>query len=218
MHRVPLALSEHVNRGFVLPLLGLLAQSAGWEWDLQFAPMARVLACAEHGECLAFGLGRTPAREARLAFTDPLFNSRVWPVWRRARKLQIRKVADLRGLSVCLHRGASYGIEIDAGKGRDFRVELTDGDPRRRLGMLLTDRCDVALMTHRSSDAVLLEHRLRETGSSAGQVEIGPVPLVSEGIHIAGALGSPWMRYLPLVNETLRRQQPAIRALVDSEL
>ena len=218
VHRVPLALSEHVNRSFVLPLLGLLAQSAGWEWDLQFAPMARVLALAEHGDCLAFGLGRTPARQALLAFSDTLFSSRIWPVWRRDRPLQIRDQADLHGLTVCLNRGTSYGAQIDAAKGRDFRVEYGGGDPRSRLRMLLADRCDVALMTHRSSDPALLERRLREAGAMAARLQVGEVPLLSETIHIACAQGSSWGRYLPLINETLRRQQPAIQALADSSL
>ncbi len=216
--QVPLAVSDHVNRDFVLPLLNLLAQAAGWRWDLQFAPMARVLALLERGDCLAFGLGRTPAREGLLAFSDPLFSSRVWPVVRRGRALQVRSLADLQGRTVCLSRAASYGPQVDAAKGRDFRVEYADGDPRSRLRMLLADRCDVALMTHRSADPAALERRLREDGGLPLQVEIGPVPLVSEPVHIAGALGSPWLRVLPALNAALRRQQPAIQGLVDSSL
>lgn len=217
-HRVPLALSEHVNRNFVLPLLGLLAQSAGWEWDLQYVPMARVVAGAEQGDCLAFGLGRTPAREARLAYTDPLFSSRVWPVWRRDRPMRVREPADLNGLTVCMHRGTSYGAQIDAAKGRDFRVEHGSGDPTSRLRMLLAGRCDVALTIHRSSGPAPMERRLREAGKIYAPLEVGTVPLLTETIHIACAQGSPWMRYLPLINETLRRQQPAIQALTDSAL
>lgn len=216
--QVPLAVGDHVNRDFVLPLLNLLAQAAGWRWDLQFAPMARVLALLERGDCLAFGLGRTPARDGLLAFSDPLFSSRVWPVYRRGRALQVRSLADLQGRTVCLSRAASYGAQVDAAKGRDFRVEYADGDPRSRLRMLLADRCDVALMTHRSADPAALERRLREEGGLPLQVDIGPVPLVSEPVHIAGALGSPWLRVLPALNAGLRRQQPAIQALVDSSL
>ncbi len=216
--QVPLAVGDHVNRDFVLPLLNLLAQAAGWRWDLQYAPMARVLALLERGDCLAFGLGRTPAREGLLAFSDPLFSSRVWPVYRRGRSLPVRSLADLQGRTVCLSRAASYGAQVDAAKGRDFRVEYADGDPRSRLRMLLADRCDVALMTHRSADPAALERRLREEGGQPLQVDIGPVPLVSEPVHIAGALGSPWLRVLPALNAALRRQQPAIQALVDSSL
>lgn len=215
---VPLAVSDHVNRDFVLPLLDLLALGAGWQWDLQFAPMARVLARLERGDCLAFGLGRTPAREALMAFSEPLFSSRVWPVTRRDRQLRIRSLADLQGLTVCLSRAMSYGAQIDAAKGRDFRVEYADGDHRNRLRMLMAERCDVVLMTHRSADPWLLERRLREAGGMGALVEVGAVPLISEGIHIAGALGSPWLRYLPTLNAALHRQQAAIQALIDSQL
>lgn len=215
---IPLAVSDHVNRDFVLPLLGVLAQAAGWQWDLQFAPIARVLAMLERGDCLAFGLGHTPARDALLAFSEPLFSSRVWPVSRRDRRLRIRSLSDLQGLTVCLSRAMSYGAQIDAAKGRDFRVEYADGDHRNRLRMLVAERCDVVLLTHRSADPWLLERRLREAGGMGALVEVGAVPLSSESIHIAGALGSPWLRYLPPLNAALHRQQAAVQALVDSQL
>ncbi|MGM9513414.1 substrate-binding periplasmic protein [Roseateles sp. DB2] len=216
--QVPLAVGEHVNRAFVMPLLQLLQQGAGWAWDLQFAPMGRVLALAERGQSLAFGLGRTAAREAVLAYSDPLFSSRVWPVVRRDRGLRLRSVEDLRGLTVCLARSMSYGAAIDAAKGQDFQVEYADGDPMTRLRMLAAQRCDVVLMTHRSADPWLLERRLRSAAGYSALIEVGATPLVSEPVHVAGALGSPLLRHLPLLNAALRRQHAAIQALVDSEL
>ena len=215
---VPLVVGEHVNRAFVMPLLQLLEQGSAWTWDLQFAPMGRVLALAERGQSLAFGLGRTTAREAVLAFSDPLFSSRVWPVVRRDRGLRLRSIEDLRGLTVCLARSMSYGAAIDAAKGQEFQVEYADGDPMTRLRMLAAQRCDVVLMTHRSADPWLLERRLRSAAGYSSLIEVGAVPLVSEPVHVAGALGSPLLRHLPLLNAALRRQHLAIQALVDSEL
>ncbi|MBB2485292.1 transporter substrate-binding domain-containing protein [Mitsuaria sp. WAJ17] len=215
---IPLAVGEHVNRAFVVPLLQVLEQGGGWTWDLQFAPMGRVLALAERGQSLAFGLGRTAAREAVMGFSDPLFSSRIWPVMRRDRGLRLSSVEDLRGLTVCLARSMSYGAALDAAKGRDFQVEYADGDPMIRLRMLAAQRCDVALMSHRSADPWLLERRLRTAAGYTSLIEVGAVPLITEPVHVAGALGSPLLRYLPQINAALRRQHLAIQALVDSEL
>lgn len=203
---------------FVLPLLELLAQGAGLQWELMPVPFPRVLAMVERGQALGFGLGRTPAREEQLAFSAPLFASRVWPVSRRDLGLVVRTVSDLQGLRVCMSRNASYGAALDAAKGKVFQPEYSDGDVTARLRMLMAGRCELVLNSHRSADAWLLERRLRAAGGYSSAIVVGPTPLAGEPVHIAAAKGSDWAGWLPRIDAALAARREQLRALVDSEL
>lgn len=215
---LPLALGQHANMAFVGPLLELLARTAGLQWELKPLPFPRVLAMVERGQALGFGLGRTPAREQTLAFSQPLFASRVWPISRRDRRLNLRGPEDLQGLRVCMSRTVSYGLAIDAAKGRSFQPEYSDGDLASRLRMLMAGRCEAMLSNHRSADAWLLEQRLREASGYSAALVVGPQPLVTDPVHIAAAKGSEWAAYLPRIDAALAKAREQLRELVDSAL
>lgn len=216
---VPVAINENSVRAFVVRLLRLLGQAAGIEWKVEPVPFARALALAERGQALAFGVSRTAQREALFEFSEPLFHNHVWMVARREQGLDYRTLDDLRNRTLCLTRGFSYGTAFDAARAAGlFRVEQSDADLAGRARMLLADRCDLVLGSHRSPNPWLFERRLRESSGLAAALAVLPTPMLVEPVHLAVARGHPLAALLPRINAALAQQRPAIQALVDSDL
>ncbi len=216
--RVPVVIGENSSRPFVLPLLQLIGDAAGIEWQVQQAPWARALVLAERGQAIAFGMARTKPREQHFAFSAPVFDNHVWMLVRRDQAPDFRSLDDLRDRTVCISRGVSYGGSFDAGKGKLFKVEYVDGDLGARLRMLVAGRCDMALGSHRSPDPWLLEQRARELTGLSASLAVLPMPLAVEPVHFAVGHGQALAELLPRLNKALQQQRAGIRALVDSEL
>jgi polar amino acid transport system substrate-binding protein len=214
---VPVALGDHINRAFVLPLLDLIADGAGIQWQIEWMPFARTLLQAERGQSLGFGMARTPARERVYAFSEVLFFNHAWPVVRRERRLNIQQLSDLDGLSVCLGRGVSLNAAFEEARGKRFQVETASGDLASRVRMLMAGRCDVVLASHRSPDPWLIEQRLRKDVGLGTAIEVLPKPLMAEPVHFAVGLDTPLAALLPRVNKGMAARRQAIRALIDSE-
>lgn len=215
---VPVGVGEQTNADFVDPLLDEIARGAGLHWSRERAPMSRVITMTERGLWMGFGLGRTPAREQQLAFSQPVFRAYVWPVFRRDRQQRVERIEQLDGLSVCLGRGASYGVAIDAARGQRFQVVASDGDLLARLRMLMAGRCDVMLAVHRSANPWLLERRLRQLGGLSAAVAVGTSALSADSVHFAVLRGSALESVLPRIDRALQQRHAALQALIDSDL
>lgn len=213
---IRLAISEQTHKPFILPLLRLIAEAAGLQWQLQLLPWPRALLGAELGQHLTFGLSRNPARDKVFAYSQPVFVSRGWLVVPKARPIVFERLEDLRGLTLCVSRGATYGAAFEDARRRLFRVEHGGNDLEGRARMLVAGRCDAMLATHRGS-AAALERRLRPLRDGA-QLQVLPRPLVEEGILFAAAKGSEPALLLPRLDEAIQRSRAAIQALVDSDL
>ncbi|MDH0865417.1 transporter substrate-binding domain-containing protein [Mitsuaria sp. GD03876] len=213
---VRLAISDQTHKPFVLPLLKLIAESAGLQWELLLLPWPRALLGGELGQHLVFGLSRSPARDKVFAYSQPAFVSRGWLVVTKARPIPFERLEDLRGRTLCVSRGATYGAAFEEARRELFRVETGGNDLDTRARMLAAGRCDAMLATHRGS-AAALERRLR--GLRGGdQFRVLPTPLVEEGIVFGAARGSEAAALLPRLDDAIHRARAAIQTLVDSEL
>jgi len=213
---VRLAINEQTHKPFILPLLRLIAEAANLQWELQLLPWPRALLGAELGRHLTFGLSRSPARDKVFAYSQAAFVSRGWLVVPKVRPIAFERLEDLRGLTLCVSRGATYGAAFEEARQRLFRVEHGGNDLGGRARMLVAGRCDAMLATHRGS-AAALERRLRALRDGA-QLQVLPRPLVEEGILFAAAKDSEPAALLPRLDEAIQRSRGAIQALVDSDL
>jgi ABC-type amino acid transport substrate-binding protein len=214
--RIRLAIGDQTHKPFVLPLLKLIGDAAGLQWELQLLPWPRALLGAELGQHLVFGLSRSPARDKRFSYSQPAFISRGWLAVPASRPITFERLEDLRGLALCTQRGASYGEAFEDGRRTLFRVESGGSDLESRARMLMAGRCDAMIATHRGS-AAALERRLHRLRSGA-QLRVLPRPLVEEGILFGAAQGSALAALLPRLDGAIHKSRAAIQALVDSDL
>lgn len=211
---IPLLLGDNSPREFVLPLLQLIAEGGGFGWTLRFVPWARLLALSAQGEAMAFGLSRNEERERLYSFSEPVFTNHVWLVVRAGEPPAFGGLESLKGRSLCIGRGISYGPVFEAARDRVFSVQQVNVDLSGRLRMLAAGRCDVVPTSHRSADPGLLEKRLRDR--YVGGLVIQRPPMQQESIHIVAA--GAQTEALARVNAGIRARRREIRALVDSDV
>lgn len=211
---VPMALSVSLNLPFVDALLDELATALGIRWELVRVPFTRVVRMASDGSALGFGISPTPARNATLDFTQPLFESGVWALSPASAPREASAVAQLKGLSVCTTRDAQLGTAIDAAAAREFRALPAGGDFASRLRMLGAGRCEVLLATHFNHDRSQLQSRIRAAGVDPDQVFISREPMSRLPVHVAARRGEPLARWVPVLDQALEARRAAIAALL----
>lgn len=214
--RLPIAISDSGTQQFPRQVLALVAEGEGLDWDIQAVPWPRMVAMAERGEALAFGLSPTPRRQPVLAFSEALYDSRVWALTPRQQPARLERAEQLRGLSVCAGRGVSYGESIDALLAESTQTNLVLGDVARRARLVLAQRCDVALFAGHAPTAEALERKLQQRLPEAREVWVHRQPLATWSTHIAVRRDHPLALGLDRINRAIRRQHRAIRALVDA--
>ncbi len=211
---VPLALSESVSPQFTRPLLTLIGQASGLNWDRKPVPFSRLLMMAEQGLAIGFGISPVAAREPRLLFSREVFSGAVWAISRRERPVEVRKLADLRDLRVCMSRSANYGPELEASKGRLFEAQYAAGDLVQRLRTLQAGRCDVLLATSHNAATTTMRAHVIAAGGDPQSFIVSERPLVEQGVHFAVARDSELAAVMPRIDAAIQARKAQIRHLV----
>jgi len=132
------------------------------EFEYKRYPWKRLLQALNEGEGLAFGLSKTTERLKTLHFSIPAFASFVWIVTRSDTKFNFEQMSDLRGRSVGIVRGSTYGDEFDQFKSQFSAIEEDVFSLPSRLQKLMQKRTEMMLFTHREPDARKIEDQLNK--------------------------------------------------------
>ncbi len=136
----------------------------GRELDIGFEvrhyPWNRLIQNLNRGEGLAFGLSKNRTRLQTLHFSEPVYVNYVWLVTRSDAAFPFSGMQDLKGRSVGISRGASYGDEFDRQKNILFTAEEDAYGLQNRLNKLLNNRMDVILFQNRNADPEQVEAKL----------------------------------------------------------
>ncbi|MBY0574223.1 MAG: transporter substrate-binding domain-containing protein [Undibacterium sp.] len=166
---VMLVREQRNDKGEVIPIKDDIRQlflfferEAGLDLELRYYPMVRLMANLKNAEGLAFGLSKTTERQAYLDFSDPIYANYVWVVARQDAVFPFSTMLDLRGKTVGIMRGVSYGDEFDQAKNTLFYVEEDTVSHVARLKKLAIKRMDAMLIGARQPDPREVERMLKE--------------------------------------------------------
>ncbi len=198
---VVLLMSEELDgKGAVVPLrsevvqlLQVLEQRSKLKFDIRRYPWKRALENAVNGEGLIFGISKTPERLRSLTFSLPMFADQSLLVTLCNSKFRFQSLDDLKGKTLGIVRGTSYGEEFDRLSNVWFKVEDDTGNNPGRFKKLSMGRMDAFLLYSSVADTSRLERHIneeyaRESGNQpAGSKTfcILPKPVSSVDIHIA---------------------------------
>lgn len=167
--KLPLLIRELRNeRGEIIPikddirqLILFFEREANVNFQVEYFPMARLLNHVNNGYGIAFGLSKNSERLQTMQFSDFIYANFVWLVTSSKQEFQFEKIDDLKGKTVGVIRGVSYGDEFDSNKNRLFKVEEDTASHVARLKKLAMQRMDVMLFGARESDPREVESLLR---------------------------------------------------------
>ncbi|MFZ6760147.1 substrate-binding periplasmic protein [Undibacterium sp. Ji50W] len=163
-------------------------------FEIRRYPWIRLLNNARNGEGIVFGLSKNRERLATFHFSEAIYANYVWLVTRSDASFVFNNMQDLRGKTVGVVRGASYGDEFDSLRNVLFQVEEDVSSHGARLKKLLNKRMDVMVFGDRRSQPEQVEQLLiRLLRIETSQVETAieqsfkvlPKPLLIDDLHFA---------------------------------
>ncbi|MFZ6711544.1 substrate-binding periplasmic protein [Undibacterium sp. TC9W] len=175
-------------------LFEFIEREGGLQIQQQRSPWPRALQAAENGEGVIYGVTKTKEREKIFHFSLPIQSKYMFLVTRSDAQFRFNTMADLKGKTIGIPRGFSYGDRFDAMKDNLFKVEVDNYAPLSRIYKLLFRRMDAGLFGSVNKDPHFLENRLQalrdeNEGSSSPFADIRltvlPKPLLIDTIHFA---------------------------------
>lgn len=169
--------------GLYFELLNEAARCLGWNVRYTEVPSARALKMMEQGEAdLMLGPLRTPERERFLSYSRTVLPAEDKAFYTLAGAAPLRRLDELYGRSIGVHRGKRYGASFDA-DSRLQRQELNDY--RVALEMVQRGRLDVAVLPERQGDLLV---------RSLGLMLVKqPLRLPGEPPYVVFSRVSPWL-------------------------
>ncbi len=118
-----------------------------YSFNIKLYPWARAYNMAVNAEGGIIGLSKTEERLKIFDYSDVIYFDEVIIVVMKGSEFNFEDIADLKGKTIGIGRGGSFGDEYEEAKKEGlFNVEQDDG-PVIRLKMLLDNRIDCALIS-----------------------------------------------------------------------
>ncbi|MFZ6871667.1 substrate-binding periplasmic protein [Undibacterium sp. Di27W] len=177
----------------VLELLRYLELHSKLRFEVRRYPWKRAVENAANGEGLIFGISKTRERLRLFKFSLPIFADQAVLVTLCTARFSYNSVDDLKGKTIGIVRGTSYGEEFDRLSNVLFKVEDDTGNNLGRFRKLFMRRMDAFLLYSSATNTSRLENYLnqqyaREFTDKTSNNKlfcILPKPVSSIDIHIA---------------------------------
>lgn len=199
--KIPVLIGENKNAlgeqqalpTFILQLFAQVETDLGQQFSIERYPWIRAIKLAETENKLIFGFSLTTERAKTFRFSEPLYYNNIWLVTRSDSTFPFKTLQDLKGKSIGILRGSSYGGEFDEQKNKLFKVEDDVDAYPARLKKLLKRRMDAMLYASAESRPQVVEAQVNKI--LLNDVEIAPsdqsrfsvlsVPVLRDGVRFA---------------------------------
>lgn len=131
--------------GFLVEMLTYLEPELGVQFKFFLSPWKRAYGNMIAGEGGLIGLSKNNERLKVIDYSAPMFIDEIIIVVIKGREFSYQGLGDLKGKTLGLQSGASYGTEFEAAKNHIFTPEYDHGSVSRLL-KLLSNRMDAALI------------------------------------------------------------------------
>ncbi|MFZ6777757.1 substrate-binding periplasmic protein [Undibacterium sp. Ji83W] len=194
-------------RDEIRQLLNYFEHQLQIKFEIRRYPWTRLLVNARTGEGIVFGLSKNRERLQTYQFSETIYANYVWLVTRSDATFAYNNMLDLKGKTVGVIRGTSYGDEFDSQRNVLFQVEEDVGSHGARLKKLINKRMDVMIFGDRRAQADEVEQLLirtlrKESSTSDKSLEqafkVLPKPMLVDELHFAaaGVQYEEWIRKL----------------------
>ncbi|OGR23846.1 MAG: hypothetical protein A2277_20235 [Desulfobacterales bacterium RIFOXYA12_FULL_46_15] len=162
-------------------------------------PWKRVLTLGESGETGIAGIYKNEKRLLIFDYSKPIFDEKIVIYTHKDKRFAYNGIADLKGKSIGVIRGWSYGDDFDKGKEKgDFSIQENVSD-ELNFKKLEADRVDCVLAIQQSGDSVIEKLSLQD------KVVMLEQPMIVNSTYIVFAKKSNQLELIKKFNDTLDR-------------
>ncbi len=133
-------------RGFIVDIASWCLDEMAQPYRIELQPWARVYNRALAAEGAIIGLSKTTERLAIFDYSDPMYTEHIVVLVKRGREFSFSGIADLRGRSIGVARGTSYGDEFNRAVDEGVFTIAPHNELRNGLAMLQANHIDVILL------------------------------------------------------------------------
>ena len=138
-------LYNNTPTGILVDIMKYTEQETDCSFDIQLYPWKRAYINALKGNGGIIGLSKNTERLKIFDYSDVMFYDDLLLVVLKGNEFDYKNIKDLKGKTLGVQRGGSFGDEFERGKAGIFKVIEDDGQISR-LRRLLKGRIDVALI------------------------------------------------------------------------
>lgn len=138
-------LDQGEAKGILVDIIRELEPELGVTFEFELYPWKRAYLKLLHCEGGIVGLSKNPDRLHLIDYSEAMFTDEIILVVIKGKEFPYNGIEDLKGKSVGVQRGASYGSRFEMAKDKIFIAEYDDSSISRLL-KLLYGRMDVALI------------------------------------------------------------------------
>jgi len=183
--------------GLYVDLTRTALERMGMTPQFQALPWKRVLDASAKGEMGVAGIYKNDERLKIYDYSEPLYSERILVYVAKGKAFEFKSVADLKGKTIGVMTGWSYGNDFDQAKAAgEFTVQEAPGDAEN-LEKLVLGRVDCVLAAEASAIPVILEK------GYADKVEALPEPLTVNDTYLVFAKSVNRVEFLKVFNATL---------------
>ncbi|WP_394781936.1 substrate-binding periplasmic protein [Undibacterium sp.] len=176
---MPLLMSEELDdKNNMIPLapeivtmLHAVETAGQLQFDIRRYPWKRAMINTENGEGVIFGISKTPERLHRFTFSDPVMSDVAWLVTACDATFPFASIDDLKGKTIGIVRGTTYGEEFDRQANVLFKADDDTNSNPARMKKLLLKRTDAIVMygnnVDREAYEVLVNKQYAESATGA---------------------------------------------------
>ena len=145
--------------GLIIEVVRFIAKEAGIKLKIQLLPWNRAYRHAARGDGMIMSLSKTPERKKIFDYTDAIFYDQIVLVTHSNRIPNYTSIKDLKGKTLALNLGSSYGVELDTAiKEGLFQVHRVS-NRKSWYRMLLRGRVDGVIAAQGTAGVYSILHK-----------------------------------------------------------
>ncbi len=188
-------------QGLYPAIIKTVFQRTGIEIEAQGYPWDQALHLAEKGDAAIGGLYKNEKRLKSFSFSDPIETETLGVYVRRGAGFPFHRLSDLRGKTVGLNRGWSYGDAIDDARAAGLFSVEESADDRADFEKLMAGKVDCIFAEQMSASEIIRQQQYGE------KVERLAEPAAVNAVYVAFAKGDARAAGLEGFNAALRKMK-----------
>lgn len=191
--------------GILVDILQYVQKHTEAGFDIKLYPWARAYKNAVAGKGAIIGLSKTSERLKIFDYSEPVYYDEVIIVTKKGSEFAYTDFHDLKGKTVGIGRGGSFGDDFEKGKDQGVFTVSEDSGPGPRLKKLLAGRIDCALLSPGKFAFYQTVAQEKSLHGKEGEFSILDTPLKKDPNYLGFAKSMDKSAYLESFNAAIKK-------------